>query len=75
MLCSLPSGLRERRHTDHVAAEIILECQGKIRGRDPGGLHCLGRNVTTHSKGVTPDSTTRPTPSTCDSGVETWAFT
>ena len=35
-------GLRERRHTDHVAAEIILECQGKIRGRDPGGLHCLG---------------------------------
>ena len=35
-------GLRERRHTDHVAAEIILECQSKIRGRDPGGLHCLG---------------------------------
>lgn len=42
MLRSLPVGLRERRHTDHVAAEIILECQGKIRGRDPGGLHCLG---------------------------------
>ena len=35
-------GLRERRHPDHVAAEIIPECQGEIRGRDPGGLHCLG---------------------------------
>ena len=41
----------------------------------PAASIALGSNVTTHSKGVTPDNTTRPTPSTCDSGVETWAVT
>lgn len=35
-------GLRERRHADHVAAEIVLKCHGQVGGRNPGGLHGLG---------------------------------